>query len=166
MFRWKGVVAVVSYFFSLCRTGTEYRYRSAAITLWPNRGVGATFPTAVTAAVALSALHTVPLCRCSSGSWRHNAAVGVSEQGKGGGGGAVHLWYCAPHLGLGHRAVSACSSRRAWCSLHSTSQGNELHWLACALYVACRKAIPTVSRGTVEGNYVSLTRILRCSEQR
>uniref|UniRef100_G3URC1 Uncharacterized protein n=1 Tax=Meleagris gallopavo TaxID=9103 RepID=G3URC1_MELGA len=43
--------------------------------------------------------------------------------------------------------------------------GNELHWLACALYVACRKAIPTVSRGTVESNYVSLTRILRCSEQ-
>lgn len=45
-------------------------------------------------------------------------------------------------------------------------QGNDLHWLACALYVACRKAIPTVSRGTVEGNFVSLTRILRCSEQR
>ncbi|NXP11893.1 RBL2 protein, partial [Thinocorus orbignyianus] len=44
-------------------------------------------------------------------------------------------------------------------------QGNDLHWLACALYVACRKAIPTVSRGTAEGNYVSLTRILRCSEQ-
>ncbi|NXG83546.1 RBL2 protein, partial [Stercorarius parasiticus] len=43
--------------------------------------------------------------------------------------------------------------------------GNDLHWLACALYVACRKAIPTVSRGTAEGNYVSLTRILRCSEQ-
>ncbi|XP_036922206.1 retinoblastoma-like protein 2 isoform X3 [Sturnira hondurensis] len=43
--------------------------------------------------------------------------------------------------------------------------GNDLHWLACALYVACRKAVPTVSRGTVEGNYVSLTRLLRCSEQ-
>uniref|UniRef100_A0A663MDS9 RB transcriptional corepressor like 2 n=1 Tax=Athene cunicularia TaxID=194338 RepID=A0A663MDS9_ATHCN len=43
--------------------------------------------------------------------------------------------------------------------------GNDLHWLACALYVACRKAVPTVSRGTAEGNYVSLTRILRCSEQ-
>ncbi|XP_059569775.1 retinoblastoma-like protein 2 isoform X2 [Alligator mississippiensis] len=46
-----------------------------------------------------------------------------------------------------------------------TLEGNELHWLACALYVACRKAVPTVSKGTVEGNYVSLTRILRCSEQ-
>uniref|UniRef100_A0A8C9PRE2 RB transcriptional corepressor like 2 n=1 Tax=Spermophilus dauricus TaxID=99837 RepID=A0A8C9PRE2_SPEDA len=43
--------------------------------------------------------------------------------------------------------------------------GNDLHWLACALYVACRKSVPTVSKGTVEGNYVSLTRILRCSEQ-
>uniref|UniRef100_A0A669QUN7 RB transcriptional corepressor like 2 n=1 Tax=Phasianus colchicus TaxID=9054 RepID=A0A669QUN7_PHACC len=58
----------------------------------------------------------------------------------------------------------------AWLSYQSmkrnyTLEGNELHWLACALYVACRKAIPTVSRGTVEGNYVSLTRILRCSEQ-
>ncbi|NWQ73816.1 RBL2 protein, partial [Columbina picui] len=47
-----------------------------------------------------------------------------------------------------------------------TSQGNDLHWLACALYVACRKSVPTVSKGTAEGNYVSLTRILRCSEQR
>uniref|UniRef100_A0ABI7VWJ1 RB transcriptional corepressor like 2 n=1 Tax=Felis catus TaxID=9685 RepID=A0ABI7VWJ1_FELCA len=46
-----------------------------------------------------------------------------------------------------------------------TLEGNDLHWLACALYVACRKSVPTVSKGTVEGNYVSLTRILRCSEQ-
>ncbi|XP_006003016.1 retinoblastoma-like protein 2 [Latimeria chalumnae] len=50
-------------------------------------------------------------------------------------------------------------------SRNYTLEGNDLHWLACALYVACRKAVPTVSRGTVEGNYVSLTRILRCSEQ-
>ncbi|XP_075366738.1 retinoblastoma-like protein 2 isoform X3 [Mycteria americana] len=58
----------------------------------------------------------------------------------------------------------------AWLSYQSmkrnyTLEGNDLHWLACALYVACRKAVPTVSRGTAEGNYVSLTRILRCSEQ-
>lgn len=46
-----------------------------------------------------------------------------------------------------------------------TLEGNDLHWLACALYVACRRSVPTVSKGTVEGNYVSLTRILRCSEQ-
>uniref|UniRef100_A0A8C8VZI2 RB transcriptional corepressor like 2 n=1 Tax=Peromyscus maniculatus bairdii TaxID=230844 RepID=A0A8C8VZI2_PERMB len=58
----------------------------------------------------------------------------------------------------------------AWGSYRSMSEsytleGNDLHWLACALYVACRKSVPTVSKGTVEGNYVSLTRILRCSEQ-
>ncbi|XP_030907690.2 retinoblastoma-like protein 2 isoform X2 [Melopsittacus undulatus] len=58
----------------------------------------------------------------------------------------------------------------AWLSYQSmkrnyTLEGNDLHWLACALYVACRKAVPTVSKGTAEGNYVSLTRILRCSEQ-
>ncbi|XP_049559898.1 retinoblastoma-like protein 2 isoform X2 [Orcinus orca] len=58
----------------------------------------------------------------------------------------------------------------AWDSYRSISEsytleGNDLHWLACALYVACRKSVPTVSKGTVEGNYVSLTRILRCSEQ-
>ncbi|XP_033373005.1 retinoblastoma-like protein 2 isoform X3 [Parus major] len=58
----------------------------------------------------------------------------------------------------------------AWLSYQSmkrnyTLEGNDMHWLACALYVACRKAIPTVSRGTSEGNYVSLTRILRCSDQ-
>ncbi|XP_075851757.1 retinoblastoma-like protein 2 isoform X3 [Microcebus murinus] len=58
----------------------------------------------------------------------------------------------------------------AWDSYRSirdsyTLEGNDLHWLACALYVACRKSVPTVSKGTVEGNFVSLTRILRCSEQ-
>uniref|UniRef100_W5MK11 Retinoblastoma-like protein 2 n=1 Tax=Lepisosteus oculatus TaxID=7918 RepID=W5MK11_LEPOC len=46
-----------------------------------------------------------------------------------------------------------------------TLEGSELHWLACSLYVACRTAVPTVGKGTAEGNYVSLTRILRCSEQ-
>ncbi|XP_066569529.1 retinoblastoma-like protein 2 isoform X3 [Amia ocellicauda] len=49
-------------------------------------------------------------------------------------------------------------------SKNYTLEGSELHWLACALYVACRTAVPTVGRGTTEGNYVSLTRILRCSE--
>uniref|UniRef100_A0A8B9LB11 Retinoblastoma-like 1 (p107) n=1 Tax=Astyanax mexicanus TaxID=7994 RepID=A0A8B9LB11_ASTMX len=45
------------------------------------------------------------------------------------------------------------------------SQGEVVHWLACALYAACRKAsIPTVGRGLVEGNCVSLTRILRSSK--
>ncbi|XP_015736711.1 retinoblastoma-like protein 1 isoform X4 [Coturnix japonica] len=41
-------------------------------------------------------------------------------------------------------------------------QGDAQHWLACALYAACRRRVlPTVGCGTVEGNGVSLTRILR-----
>ncbi|KAF8781812.1 Retinoblastoma-like protein 1 like protein [Argiope bruennichi] len=43
-----------------------------------------------------------------------------------------------------------------------TLEGDALHWLACALYVACRTiAVPTVKGSVVEGNYVSLTRLLR-----
>ncbi|KAK6477027.1 retinoblastoma-like protein 2 isoform X1 [Huso huso] len=66
--------------------------------------------------------------------------------------------------------MDEAASSEAWDSYESISEnytleGSELHWLACALYVACRKAVPTVSKGTVEGNYVSLTRILRFSEQ-
>ncbi|KAM9854316.1 retinoblastoma-like protein 2 [Aulostomus maculatus] len=61
------------------------------------------------------------------------------------------------------------ASREAWTSYQHirstfTLEGSELHWLACALYVACRSSVPTVGKGTAEGNYVSLTRILRCSE--
>uniref|UniRef100_A0A3P9Q8A4 Retinoblastoma-like protein 2 n=1 Tax=Poecilia reticulata TaxID=8081 RepID=A0A3P9Q8A4_POERE len=61
------------------------------------------------------------------------------------------------------------ASTEAWRSYESMSrnftlEGSELHWLACALYVACRSSVPTVGKGTAEGNYVSLTRILRCSE--
>ncbi|NXG44751.1 RBL1 protein, partial [Psilopogon haemacephalus] len=41
-------------------------------------------------------------------------------------------------------------------------EGEALHWLACALYVSCRKSlVPTVGSGLMEGNGVSLTRILR-----
>ncbi|KAM9569433.1 retinoblastoma-like protein 2 isoform 1-T1 [Salvelinus alpinus] len=62
------------------------------------------------------------------------------------------------------------ASNEAWRSYESISkkytlEGSDLHWLACAIYVACRTPVPTVDRGTAEGNYVSLTRILRCSEQ-
>lgn len=62
------------------------------------------------------------------------------------------------------------ASNKAWRSYEDISknytlEGSELHWLACALYVACRTAVPTVDKGIAEGNYVSLTRILRCSEQ-
>eukprot|EP00058_Branchiostoma_floridae_P026889 XP_002612380.1 hypothetical protein BRAFLDRAFT_218889 [Branchiostoma floridae] len=50
-------------------------------------------------------------------------------------------------------------------STNYTLEGDDLHWLACALYVACRKSLtPTVGRGTVEGNCVSLTRLLRSAK--
>uniref|UniRef100_A0A8C9TWL1 Retinoblastoma-like 1 (p107) n=1 Tax=Scleropages formosus TaxID=113540 RepID=A0A8C9TWL1_SCLFO len=46
-----------------------------------------------------------------------------------------------------------------------TLEGEVIHWLACALYAACRKgSTPTVGKGVMEGNCVSLTRILRCSK--
>uniref|UniRef100_A0A3P8YQL2 Retinoblastoma-like 2 (p130) n=1 Tax=Esox lucius TaxID=8010 RepID=A0A3P8YQL2_ESOLU len=62
------------------------------------------------------------------------------------------------------------ASNEAWKSYENISknytlEGSELPWLACALYVACRTAVPTVGKGTADGNYVSLTRILRRSEQ-
>uniref|UniRef100_A0A1B6KSV5 Retinoblastoma-like protein 1 n=2 Tax=Graphocephala atropunctata TaxID=36148 RepID=A0A1B6KSV5_9HEMI len=61
------------------------------------------------------------------------------------------------------------SANEAWQSYvnirqNYTLEGDQLHWLGCALYVACRKAIaPTVGRSNmlVEGNLVSLTRLLR-----
>nr|XP_014702647.1 retinoblastoma-like protein 1 isoform X3 [Equus asinus] len=44
-------------------------------------------------------------------------------------------------------------------------EGEVIHWLACSLYVACRKSIiPTVGKGIMEGNCVSLTRILRSAK--
>uniref|UniRef100_A0AAX7SF33 Retinoblastoma-like 1 (p107) n=1 Tax=Astatotilapia calliptera TaxID=8154 RepID=A0AAX7SF33_ASTCA len=43
--------------------------------------------------------------------------------------------------------------------------GDVVHWLACSLYSACRKgSTPTVGKGLMEGNCVSLTRILRSSK--
>uniref|UniRef100_A0A8C1ZMG4 Retinoblastoma-like protein 1 n=1 Tax=Cyprinus carpio TaxID=7962 RepID=A0A8C1ZMG4_CYPCA len=46
-----------------------------------------------------------------------------------------------------------------------TLEGDVVHWLACSLYAACRKSsIPTVGRGVMEGNGVSLTRILRSAK--
>ena len=43
-----------------------------------------------------------------------------------------------------------------------------MHWLACALYVACRKTVvvPTVGSGSIEGNCVSLTRLIRSCQLR
>lgn len=48
-------------------------------------------------------------------------------------------------------------------SANYTLEGDSLHWLACALYAACRSGVyQTVGRMTsVEGNCVSLTRLLR-----
>ena len=50
--------------------------------------------------------------------------------------------------------------------LKYTLEGDQLHWLACALYVACRRgSLPTVGRQVVmEGNGVSLTRLLRSTK--
>uniref|UniRef100_A0A8C8H3P8 Retinoblastoma-like protein 1 n=1 Tax=Oncorhynchus tshawytscha TaxID=74940 RepID=A0A8C8H3P8_ONCTS len=46
-----------------------------------------------------------------------------------------------------------------------TLEGEVVHWLACSLYAACRKgSTPTVGKGVMEGNCVSLTRILRTSK--
>ncbi|XP_061162475.1 retinoblastoma-like protein 1 isoform X1 [Saccostrea echinata] len=46
-----------------------------------------------------------------------------------------------------------------------TLEGDQMHWLACALYEACRRSVtPTVGRGTMEGNGVSLTRLLRSAK--
>uniref|UniRef100_A0A671QL69 Retinoblastoma-like protein 2 n=1 Tax=Sinocyclocheilus anshuiensis TaxID=1608454 RepID=A0A671QL69_9TELE len=62
------------------------------------------------------------------------------------------------------------ASNGAWRSYENISrnytlEGSDLHWLACALYVACRSSVPSIGKGTAEGNYVSLTRILRSSQQ-
>ncbi|KAM8914785.1 retinoblastoma-like protein 1 isoform 2-T2 [Spinachia spinachia] len=46
-----------------------------------------------------------------------------------------------------------------------TLEGDVVHWLACSLYAACRKgSTPTVGKGLMEGNCVSLTRILRTAK--
>ncbi|XP_030319074.1 retinoblastoma-like protein 1 [Calypte anna] len=61
-------------------------------------------------------------------------------------------------------AGSAAEALREFTALRGTYslEGEALHWLACALYVACRKSlVPTVGSGLMEGNGVSLTRILR-----
>uniref|UniRef100_A0A8C0V6I6 RB transcriptional corepressor like 2 n=1 Tax=Cyanistes caeruleus TaxID=156563 RepID=A0A8C0V6I6_CYACU len=80
--------------------------------------------------------------------------------------GAVGRSSPAPAAPVSHPDGQRCSGTSlAPEGVCSPGPGNDMHWLACALYVACRKAIPTVSRGTAEGNYVSLTRILRCSDQ-
>ncbi|XP_039239753.1 retinoblastoma-like protein 1 isoform X3 [Pipra filicauda] len=61
-------------------------------------------------------------------------------------------------------AASAAEALRDFTALRGTYslEGEPLHWLACALYVACRRSrVPTVGSVPMEGNGVSLTRILR-----
>ena len=42
-----------------------------------------------------------------------------------------------------------------------------MHWLGCALYVSCRKSVvPTLDSGQIEGNCVSLTRLIRSCQLR
>ncbi|XP_045778011.1 retinoblastoma-like protein 1 [Maniola jurtina] len=61
--------------------------------------------------------------------------------------------------------VAAAKSKESFSEIKQnyTLDGDVLHWMACALYVACRTSItPTVQSGkAVEGNCVSLTRLLR-----
>ncbi|NXQ63634.1 RBL1 protein, partial [Anthoscopus minutus] len=59
-------------------------------------------------------------------------------------------------------ALRDFTALRATYSLEVSAAGRALHWLACALYVACRRSrVPTVGSSPMEGNGVSLTRILR-----
>uniref|UniRef100_A0ABD2XMS5 Retinoblastoma-like protein 1 n=1 Tax=Trichogramma kaykai TaxID=54128 RepID=A0ABD2XMS5_9HYME len=65
--------------------------------------------------------------------------------------------------------MDASAAKEAWESYenirqHYTLGGDQLHWIGCALYVACRKAsTPTVGKAgsNIQGNCVSLTRLLR-----
>ncbi|XP_067928982.1 retinoblastoma-like protein 1 [Watersipora subatra] len=46
-----------------------------------------------------------------------------------------------------------------------TLEGDPLHWIACALYEACRQqTVPTIDNGEMEGNGVSLTQLLRTAK--
>merc|ERR1711892_13202 len=63
------------------------------------------------------------------------------------------------------------TSVKAWTSYKDTRknytlEGDQMHWLACSLYVACRlSSTPTVGQTTVlQGNGVSLTRLLRSTK--
>uniref|UniRef100_A0A8C6XF46 Retinoblastoma-like protein 1 n=1 Tax=Naja naja TaxID=35670 RepID=A0A8C6XF46_NAJNA len=62
---------------------------------------------------------------------------------------------------------SASEALRDFTALRGTYslEGDIIHWLACALYVACRRSVvPTVGSSLMKGNCVSLTRILRSAK--
>ncbi|XP_041639916.1 retinoblastoma-like protein 1 [Cheilinus undulatus] len=64
----------------------------------------------------------------------------------------------------GETAEEAMDNFSTICNTY-TLEGEVVHWLACSLYAACRKgSTPTVGKGFMEGNCVSLTRILRTSK--
>ncbi len=99
------------------------------------------------------------------------AAAAVSHGGAGGGGGGVDedravreafLELCR-ELNMDSATCEAAWSSYGAIGQNYTLEGNQQHWLACALYVACHdSSVPTVNRqGVVEGNGVSLTRLLR-----
>lgn len=68
------------------------------------------------------------------------------------------MW-CFPLCVIGRTAKFKCAA--------VLTQGEVVHWLACSLYAACRKgSTPTVGKGLMEGNCVSLTRILRTAKLR
>lgn len=71
--------------------------------------------------------------------------------------------------------LDKASADEAWHSFQKlevnyTLEGEKMHWLACALYVSCRKGVtPTIGGGGrtfIEGNCVSLTRLLKCCNLR
>ncbi|XP_072307860.1 retinoblastoma-like protein 1 [Eucyclogobius newberryi] len=96
-----------------------------------------------------------------------------SEGGGGDGGGRMEessarrsLEGLCQELNLDEQtAIEAMENFTAICNTY-TLEGEVVHWLACALYAACRKgSVPTVGKGLMEGNCVSLTRILRSSSK-
>lgn len=95
----------------------------------------------------------------------------LSEDGGGGGGdddGQMERRFDALCLDLN---MDRSSQEEAWqaferITTNYTLEGDSLHWLACALYVSCRSSmVPAVhGRDMVEGNCVSLTRLLRTAK--
>ncbi|GLD58056.1 intermediate filament protein ON3-like protein, partial [Lates japonicus] len=74
---------------------------------------------------------------------------------------------CREPTGHGQAARGVPDSGQSILNIQAKSPptGEVVHWLACSLYAACRKgSTPTVGKGLMEGNCVSLTRILRSSK--
>ncbi|XP_046395254.1 retinoblastoma-like protein 1 isoform X1 [Ischnura elegans] len=73
-----------------------------------------------------------------------------------------YLELCA-HLNMDRDAVEEAWQNYDTNRRNYTLEGDQLHWLCCALHVACRKSVPSVGRpeSSVEGNCVSLTNLLR-----